>query len=70
MLYNRALVYLEQNKPEEAVKLAEQSYLLAADMGNLFLQWVAKEASGRALVMLGETARSQLQFEDAIKSRE
>lgn len=67
VLYNRALVYLEQNKPEEALKLAEQAYLLAADMGNLFFRWTAKEASGRALVMLGETARSQQHFDDAIK---
>lgn len=67
VLYNRALVYLDQNKPEEALKLAEQAYLLAANMGNLFFQWVAKEAAGRALVMLGETARSQQHFEDAIR---
>jgi CHAT domain-containing protein/tetratricopeptide (TPR) repeat protein len=67
VFYNQAVTYLGQKNPEEALKIANQAYEIAAETGNPLFQWSAKEVSGRALMSLGKTEQAQQQFEEAIK---
>ena len=67
VFFNQAVTYLEQKNPEEALQIADKAYEIAAEIGNLFFQWSAKEISGRALMSLGKTERAQQQFGEAIK---
>ena len=65
-----AAVLREQNKLEESVRVAQQAYQIAVDLGFSDIEWLAKYHMGRGYFGLEKLVEARKELEDSIRTVE